>query len=297
MIKKTLFTLFSFLLSVTTASAQETGGDFYQDILISDEVKAQIREDEANTRLQQKGADAQSQARDLLQKKARPLEIDVPKVERRAKKDTPKIPASAPAANAPKAQDLASAPFGLLWGAPVSTVNNMGVILKPIEEKDYRNVFAAEHLPKDAKGFREINLVFGEEDELWRITAIGDFIDDDAAASKILREYRKYYRLLAKKYGNPKEFFTPKINVVEKKVYQNGRNVMVEEKVPAPMGNPDFLAQLQSGEAELYSTFEGNNIGAALAINVDGEGKSYIIIDYKNLKILQSREDETLDIL
>ena len=297
MIKKTLFTLFSFLLSVTIAPAQENGSDFYQDILISDEVKAQIREDKANTLLQQKGADAQSQARSLLQKKARPLEIDVPKVKRRTQKDTPKIPTAAPAANTPQAQDLASAPFGLLWGAPVSTINNMGVILKPIEEKDYRNVFVAEHLPKDAKGFREINLVFGEEDELWRIIAIGDFIDDDAAASKILREYRKYYRLLTRKYGNPKEFFTPKINVVEKKVYQNGQFTMVEEKVPAPMGNPDFLAQLQSGEAELYSTFEGNNIGAALAINVDGEGKSYIIIDYKNLKILQSREDETLDIL
>ena len=38
-------------------------------------------------------------------------------------------------------------------------------------------------------------------------------------------------------------------------------------------------------------------IGAALALNVDGEGKSYIVIDYKNLNILQERENETLNIL
>lgn len=297
MIKNTLLTLLSLLISATTAFAQESGGDFYQDILISDEVKAQIQKEEADTKLQQKGNEAQNQARSLLQKKARPLEIDVPQVERRSREKTSKIPTAAPTANQPKAQDLASAPFGLLWGAPVNTINDMGVTLKPIEEKDYRNVFMAGHLPKDAKGFRQINLVFGEEDELWRILAVGDFIDDDAAASKVLREYRKYYRLLARKYGNPKEFFTPKINTVEKKVYQNGQFTVVEEKVPAPMSNPDFLSQLQNGEAELYSTFEGNNIGAALAINVDGDGKSYIIIDYKNLKILQSREDETLDIL
>lgn len=297
MIKNTLLTLLSLLISATTAFAQESGGDFYQDILISDEVKAQIQKEEADTKLQQKGNQAQNQARSLLQKKARPLEIDVPQVERRSREKTSKIPTAAPTANQPKAQDLASAPFGLLWGAPVNTINDMGVTLKPIEEKDYRNVFMAGHLPKDSKGFRQINLVFGEEDELWRILAVGDFIDDDAAASKVLREYRKYYRLLARKYGNPKEFFTPKINTVEKKVYQNGQFTVVEEKVPAPMGNPDFLSQLQNGEAELYSTFEGNNIGAALAINVDGDGKSYIIIDYKNLKILQSREDETLDIL
>ena len=69
------------------------------------------------------------------------------------------------------------------------------------------------------------------------------------------------------------------------------------EQVPEKLENPNFLQQLQNGTASLYSTFEGDGIGAALALNVDGEGKSYIIIDYKNLKILQERENETLNIL
>ncbi len=297
MIKNTFLALLALLFSANATLAQENDDNFYQDILISEEVKAQIKKDEENSKLQQKGFNAQNEARNLLQKKVRPLEIDVPKIQRRTQKASPKPVATTSSPNTAKAQELASAPFGLLWGASINTITDMGVILKPIEEKDYKNVFSAEHLPKDAKGFRSVHLVFGEEDELWRITAVGDFIDDDASASKVLREYRKYNRLLTRKYGNNKEFFTPKINLVEKKVYQNGRTETVEEKVPAPIGNDDFLKQLQSGEAELYSTFQGNNIGAALAINVDGDGKSYIIIDYKNLKILQSREDETLDIL
>ena len=72
---------------------------------------------------------------------------------------------------------------------------------------------------------------------------------------------------------------------------------MQTEQVPEKMGNTNFLSQLQDGTATLYSTFEGNGIGAALTLNVDGDGKSYIVIDYKNLNILKERENETLNIL
>ena len=65
----------------------------------------------------------------------------------------------------------------------------------------------------------------------------------------------------------------------------------------APIGNPDFLNQLQQGTATLYSTFHNDEVGAALAINVDGNKKSYIVIDYKNLKILKAQENKTLDAL
>ena len=68
-------------------------------------------------------------------------------------------------------------------------------------------------------------------------------------------------------------------------------------KIDNSIGNPHFLAQLQSGEAELYATFEGNDVGTALSVNVDGSGRSYIVIDYKNLKILRQREEQALDAL
>ena len=63
------------------------------------------------------------------------------------------------------------------------------------------------------------------------------------------------------------------------------------------IGNPDFLKELQNGEAFLYATFENGIVGAALSVNVDGSGQSYITVEYKNLTIMQAREKTTLDAL
>lgn len=278
------------LLSRSPAFAQDSASDFYQGLL-SGTPQTDIKEEKLN----QSAAEAAAKAGQLLKTKTGKLKINVPKVERITRSSTTApVKSKAPAQDV---QNLAAAPFGLLWKAGIDTIKELGVILNPIDEKDYVNSFSATHLPKDPKGFRDIYITFGEENELWRILAVGDFINDEPDASKVLKEYRKYVRLLTQKYGNPQEFFDPKITQVEKKVMVNGLEKTEIENVPEPIGNPDFLAQLQSGEANLYSTFEGNNIGAALAINVDGDGKSYIIIDYKNIKILQDREKETLDIL
>ena len=59
----------------------------------------------------------------------------------------------------------------------------------------------------------------------------------------------------------------------------------------------DFLKELQNGEAFLYATFENGKVGAALSVNVDGSGQSYITVEYKNLTIMQAREKTTLDAL
>lgn len=187
-----------------------------------------------------------------------------------------------------------SAPFGLVWGASINETKNQGIILTPIEEKDYVNNFSATKLPKPISAFNKVDLTFGEENKLWRIIAYGKFLDDDASASKVLREYKIYSALLAQKYGNKQEFFTPaQIDVVEKN--EKGKDVTISKE--APIGNPDFLNQLQQGTATLYSTFHNDEVGAALAINVDGNKKSYIVIDYKNLKILKAQENKTLDAL
>lgn len=286
--KKYFFLLaLSLLLPCSPAFAQDSASDFYQDLL-----SGTPQTDASQDKLNQSAAEAAAKARSLLKTKTRKLEINVPQIERRSRPAQAKTKASAV-----EPQNLESGPFGLLWKASIETIKELGVILTPIEEKDYVNSFSATHLPKNPKGFRDIYITFGEENELWRILALGDFINDEQDASKVLKEYRKYVRLLTQKYGNPQEFYDPKIKQVEKKVMVNGLEKTEIENIPEPIGNPEFLSQLQNGEANLYSTFEGNNIGAALAINVDGDGKSYIIIDYKNIKILQDRENEALDIL
>ena len=266
---------------------------YKRQLLISDELKAKEAKEKAEAQHRQQLEQAKNSARGILTTKTKNLKIDVPKVERR-KTETP-VQSDKDVAAA--TQNLDSAPFGLLWKASIEATKNLGVILTPIEQKDYVNSFAATHLPKDPKGFREIYLTFGEENELWRMIAYGEFINDTPDAAKVLKEYRMYSRLLSRKYGNAKEFFTPATKTVQKTVRENGQDVVKTEQIPEPMGNPNFLKQLQSGEADLYSTFEGDNIGAALAINVDGDGKSYIIINYTNIKILKEREEETLDIL
>ena len=282
-------------LSVLTAKSlmAQTNSDFYQDLLISEELKAQEEKEKAEAEYRRTLEATKASARGILTTKTKNLKIDIPKVERRNNQSS----AQSDKEVAEATQNLDSAPFGLLWKASIEGTKNLGVILTPIEEKDYANSFSATHLPKNPKGFRDVFLTFGKENELWRIIAYGDFIDDLPNAEKILKEYRMYVRLLTRKYGNHKEFFTPATKTIEKTVKVGNKDVIQTEQIPEPIGNPNFLSQLQNGEAELYSTFEGNNIGAALAINVDGSGKSYIIIDYKNIKILKDREEQTLDIL
>lgn len=286
---KKLFFLLTLLAAVGISGvhAQDNAGAFYQDLLSSSpktDAKAEAQSRDA--------AKAANQAGSLLNKRPSKLKVEIPNIERVSR------PAPAKSkAQTVEVEDLSSAPFGLFWKSTIEATKDLGVILSPIEEKDYANSFSATHLPKDPKGFRGVYITFGEDNELWRILAVGDFMSDDTAATKTMKLYRQYVRLLSQKYGNQKEFFTPKIIQVEKKIMVDGREKTKIEDKPEPIGNPEFLSQLQSGEASLYSTFEGNNIGAALAINVDGDGKSYIIIDYKNLKILQDRENAALDIL
>lgn len=290
MLKKAALLTMSCMLPLSMAHAQ-SNADFYQDLLISDEVKANEAKQKEEQKLREEMQDVQDSARSLLTTKTKNLKIDVPQIERRNNAE----PSDKEVAQ--EAQNLDAAPFGLLWKASEAAIKNMGVILTPAEQEDYVNSFVATQLPVDAKGFRTIQITFGEEDELWRIIAYGDLIDDTPSASKGLRQYEMYARLLNQKYGKQKDFYTPAMKTVEKEVMINGRKTMQSEQVPEKMGNPNFLAQLQDGSATLYSTFEGNGIGAALALNVDGDGKSYIVIDYKNLNILKERENETLNIL
>ena len=280
----TLALLISFSGSLARAAENST---FYDDILISGELKEQINEEQQQAAHQQQIQQVQDQAAKLLESDAPQIKVDI--------QNLPSRPQTTSALQKrAEVKDLSAAPFGLNWGATILDTQDLGVSLTPIGEKDYVNSFSAQNLPKPLKGFRSIDLTFGIENELWRIIAYGDFLEDTQDAAVVLRQYRRFYKLLERKYGNAQQFFTPQpINETS----TDNASAPDTPKVDTSIGNPNFLAQLQSGEAELYATFEGNDVGAALSVNVDGSGRSYIIIDYKNLKILREREEQALDAL
>lgn len=266
------------ILSIFILLAMPSQAQISQDFLLDSEAIAAAGPDKDEI------ADAEESARRLLQQKPRALR----------KQSFPKLRSKPVTTEKQASARNQSAPFGLVWGSTIAETGNQGITLSPIGEKDYVNSFSAGHLPKAVKDFARVDVTFGEEDQLWRIIAYGKLLDDDAAATKVLQMYNIYSSLLNAKYGNKQEFFTPaQIDVIKQDA--KGKDITVQE--PAPLGNPQFLSQLQNGTAELYSTYNNNEVGAALAVNVDGDGKSYIVIDYKNLQILQAREKETLDAL
>ncbi len=234
-------------------------------------------------------AEAISQARKLLGKKPIKLEsISIPKTKTSSQK---KVVASTSTSDV---HVLKEAPFGLIWQSTIADTKNQGVILASVDMKDYSNSFLATRLPKPISFFDRVYVVFGKDDELYRILAYSQFIDDDDSASKALKQYNTFSELLNKKYGNKQEFFTP--TIISKTIKNSrGQNETIEEKLP--IGNPEFLSQLETGSATLFSTYHNDSVAAALSIGVDGNKKSYIVIDYKNIQILKEQEAQTLDAL
>lgn len=278
-----LAALFCTAAAGVRAQENPASAEIYENLLISEDLKMQDKMDDAST-----------QARKLLEQKPDPVKLNVPEgIEpARLRKRTPlEIKKAAP-------ENLSPAPFGLLWGATIADINDLGITLTPIEVKDYVNTFTATNLPKPIPGFQNVNVIFGQENELWRIIAYGDLLNDDASASRVMLEYRRYYALLEKKYGNAHETYIPAATNVDQTDEFSSEPAFVPSKdIPNQQNAPDLLKQLQSGQTVIYATFQDENTGAALAVGVDGEGKSYITIDYKSLRILRQREAQTLDAL
>lgn len=255
---KGLSFFFTFL-SLCLACEVKAQSNFFNELIVSDEIQQeQVRES------------GTLEAGKLLDTKPTVLKVQ------NQRKKVKKVEADKPA---PVIRD--PAPMGLKWMATVAEIEYLHVRLIPIEIKDMPNSYQAENLPNPVSDFREVDLSFGEADALWRIASYGKFIDDDASASKGLKEYRKYYQLLEKKYGNAQQFYTPAaVNVDE--VTAEGELQTVQTR-PMTIGENGFLQKLMSGEASLYATFENGKIGVTLALYADGNAKTYIVVDYKDL--------------
>ncbi len=282
--KKSIIALGLTIILPSVGFSQDNG--FTKDILFDPSAPTAADEQKQNLNTEENISDAVDSARNLLNQK--PIKLrqqKFPEFKSRA--------LSASSTTAPT-QELDSAPFGLYWASTMDNTRNQGVTLTPVEMEDYANSFLAGNLPKAIDFFERVYVTYGEENKLYRILAYSKLIDDDASASKVLKEYNTYSEYLNKKYGNKQEDFTPA--VISKTITNaQGKEETVTEN--APIGNPEFLSQLLSGDAVLFSTYYNDDIAAALSIGVDGDKKTYIVIDYKNLEILKKQEAETLDAL
>jgi len=256
--------------------------DFFDDLIVDEKMKQHI---EQNIEKE----DGKIKASEILDKK--PLKL---KIEENAKKiilrETKEEPESIVVRE--------PAPFGLKWLATIEEIKYMKILLKPKQIKDAPNSFIAEGLPKPIKAFREVLLSFGENDALWRIAGYGRFLEDDTKATKGLEEYQKFYDILNEKYGNAEEFYTPAvINIDEETTKEDGSKTHSIKQKLMEKGDVGFKEKLMSGEVVLYSTFENDHIGVTLALLADGNGQTFIVIDYKNLKINEMEQQEIYDAL
>ena len=100
--------------------------------------------------------------------------------------------------------------------------------------------------------------------------------------------------MLAKKYGNAQQFYTPAaVDVDETDTDGN----VISRKVEMPLGAEGFLQKLVSGEATLYATFENGKTGVTLALYVDGDEQTYIVVDYKDLQAGKQKLEDIYDAL
>ena len=190
-----------------------------------------------------------------------------------------------------------SAPFDLLWGAPKEYMQHIGWLLTKAERDGYENVFQMKHKEHTPQNFDYITATFGANNKLWCIYAESKAIEDDASASKVLALYEQYHQALAQKYGNAEVHFEPYTYEVEQPLEQNGRPVIQNGRplvqivtIQNPLGGENFLQELQEQKAILYSTFHDEKIGVTLSIYVDDNSKSHLLIDYKNLPLMNGEE-------
>lgn len=276
--KKLLLCLFFVFFSIKQqVKAQD---DFFDNLIVDEQMKQDVEKEIAVE-------DGKNKASEILNTKPLKLQLDENlNVKLKQKEQNEIIIAREPA------------PFGLKWLATVDEIKYLNVVLKPKQVKDTPNSFIAENLPKPVKAFREVLVSFGENNALWRIVGYGQLINDDDKASHGLEEYRKFYDMLNKKYGNAHEFYTPAVmNIDEEVVEDDGTKTHKIKQETVEIGTPGFKEKLMSGQSTLYSTFENDHIGVTLALIADGNGQTFIIVDYKNLKVNETEKQEIFDAL
>lgn len=194
-----------------------------------------------------------------------------------------------------------AAPFGLYWGISHEELETLGYELQPATHENYQNVYRIVKKEGENKTFKDIYGIFGQQNKLWGISAQTDLIDDKPDAAEVLELYHQYYQALEKKYGHAREFFEPYTydELVDQEVEDEKTKEKVLSKVVQtktnPLGGENFLEELRSGKASLYATFETTEIGVMLDVRVAKDGRSQLILDYKNLPLMQAEKDKKFE--
>ena len=190
------------------------------------------------------------------------------------------------------------APFGLLWLAPQKEIEKLGVVLTPKQVKDSPNSFTATNLPKPVNAFESVLVSFGDNDILWRIAGYGMPMEDNQNATNGLKEYDKFYKIFDEKYANAEEFYTAAvINVDEEIMLKDGTKSHVIKQKFIEKGDEGFKEKLMKGESVLYAIFHNDSVSVTLALMANGDGQTFIMVDYKNLKINDLEHEKMMDAL
>ena len=149
------------LIAAGAAKAAELeDGKFYEDVLISDDLKM---EDSSNS--------AKEKASSLLDQKPKIIKIEGEPLQFRSART--KAAPAAPVGGKPidTTTKYGEAPFGLSWGATYNQTKALGVDMERVERKDSVNDFIVTKLPKPIADFRQVIVSFGENNSLWPTAA------------------------------------------------------------------------------------------------------------------------------
>lgn len=267
---------FLILISAFIIEKAKAENDFFDDLIIDNETRKHIEEE-------MKIEESKTKTSEILDKKLIDLQFQQKKKE---------IEEPEPEKN------YETAPFGLFWLTPKEIIEKKGVVLTPKNIKDTPNSFIATNLPKPVAAFENVLVSFGESDMLWRIAGYGTPMEDDEKATRGLKEYQKFYNIFDEKYGNAEEFYTAAvINVDEEVVLKDGSKSHIIKQKFIEKGDDDFKQKLMSGDSVLYAIFRNDSVSVTLALMANGEGKTFIMVDYKNIKINELEHEKMMDAL
>ncbi len=195
------------------------------------------------------------------------------------------------------------APFGLYWGDSIIGVKKQGVVLEEYKENKNPNSYFAKYLPKPIKEMDKVVVSFGDDDKLWRVSAVSKFFEDEPNGGEVLKHYKRFGDLLAQKYPDNKEFFTPKkvkrelTRQEEQRLERMGDASGVKEFDESAIGDENFLKDIYEGEVSLYRAFRTDDVEVIISIDSDEDNKSYFTLLYKSKKIIKHRESKMIDAL
>ncbi len=257
---------------------------------IIDDIKTSVLADEEKETPSDEAPETEAKDAEMINDSTAETNEESITVEVSEQAETPTVNETEKPAEEQKTAVQQKAPFDFIWGSSKQEVEATGAVFEATEREGYQNVWRLKSGPQQSNNFAEITLIFGKQDKLWCIYAESQPQDDDARASKVLALYHKYYDALNKKYGHGEEFFTP-FEYNEKQIDENGAEITVKKF--STIGGEKFLEELSAEKSALYATFYDDEIGATLSVAAD-DGQSYLILDYKNLPLMNEEKKEKI---